>query len=65
MAGERGCQFSDIPPEFDGETDPASRHQRTRYGAHKETEEATTGKRKTKVPIPRAPGNISKRNTCI
>ena len=28
-------------------------------------QEATTGKRKTKVPIPRAPGNISKRNTCI
>jgi len=55
MAGERARRFSDLPPEFDSETGPASRRQRTTYGADKEAEEATTGKRKTKAPFPRAP----------
>ena len=55
MAGERARRFSDLPPEFDGETGPASRRQRTTYGADEEAEEATTGKRKTKTPFPRAP----------
>jgi len=55
MAGERVRRFSDLPPEFDGDTGPASRRQRTTYGADEEAEEATTGKRNTKTPFPRAP----------
>ena len=59
MAGERARRFSNLPLEFDGEPGPARRCQWTAYAAdEKEREEATTGKRKTKTPVSRAPRKL-------
>ena len=44
MAEEQAREFHDRPPDFDGETGPASRRQMTMFCAEEEAEEATTGR---------------------